>query len=408
MSAISQRRLNLRQGFAKAVFGRPVAILLAIVATVLLLPQIFSHDGAPAPLAMESIPAVSPTPLLERETISIVPEAGILHAPSLVDLGNGELLSVWYQGSREGGRDVSLYTSRFTGRRWGPATRVTDANAAGAELGRYVKTIGNAVLLTRPQGELWLVYVSVSIGGWSGSSLNLKRSADGGRTWSKAKRLVTSPFFNLSTLVKGRPMMLTDGSPVIPAYHEMIAHLPELLILNDAGQVTDKIRMGTAAGRVAIQPTLAILPKNEVVALLRPSGAAPRIFESRSSDGGRSWSVPLATDLPNPGGPVGLLPLEGRGLMLVFNNDPKRENNLTLAVSEDGGSTWTNLAILDETKPDEKKGLTYPFLMQSSDGTYHLVYVQPSAGAIRHIRFNDAWVHSLLDEARPPKADDGF
>lgn len=337
----------------------------------------------------------------------MVPEAGILHAPSLVDLGNGELLSVWYQGSREGRRDVSLYTSRFTSGRWEPATRVTDAAATGAELGRYVNTIGNAVLLTRPHGELWLVYVSVSIGGWSGSSLNLKQSEDGGRTWSKARRLVTSPFFNLSTLVKGRPMVLTDGSPAIPAYHEMIAHLPELLILNGAGQVTDKIRMGAAAGRLAIQPTLAVLPDNKVVALLRPTGDTPRIFESRSSDGGNSWSVPRATDLPNPGGPVGLVPLDGQNLVLVFNNDPKKEQDLTLAVSADAGATWTILAVLDQLKPGDKKALTYPFLTRSNDGTYHLVYAHSGARAIRHIRFNDAWVHALLDEAARPKAGDG-
>jgi predicted neuraminidase len=179
------------------------------------------------------------------------------------------------------------------------------------------------------------------------------------------------------------------------------------VLLNDAGQVTDKIRMGAAAERT-IQPALAVLPDDEVLALLRPTGATRRIFASRSRDGGNSWSEPRATDIPNPGGPVGLLPLEGRGLMLVFNNDPKKEKNLTLAVSADGGSTWTNLAVLDETKPDEKRGLTYPFLIRSSDGTYHLVYAQPGARAIRYIRFNDAWVHSLLDEARPPKAGDGF
>jgi predicted neuraminidase len=387
--------------------GRPAPILFAIVATALLLPAILSHRGPPAPLAVESTQAVSAPPLLERDTISMVPEAGILHAPSLVDLGNGELLSVWYQGSREGGGDVALYTSRFTGGRWETAVRVTDATATGAELGRYVKTIGNAVLLTRPQGQLWLVYVSVSIGGWSGSSLNLKQSEDGGRTWSKAKRLVTSPFFNLSTLVKGRPMVLADGSAAIPAYHEMIAQLPELLIMNDAGQITDKIRMGAAAGRVAIQPTLAVLQDNKAVALLRPTGATPRIFASLSSDGGRSWSVPRPTDVPNPGGPVGLVPLDARGLLLVFNNDPKKENDLTLSVSADGGSTWTKLAIVDKTKSGERRELTYPFLMRGSDGTYHLVYAVRGARAILHIRFNNAWVHSLLDQARTPQTGHG-
>jgi predicted neuraminidase len=393
------------------VSGRPVAILLAIAAAVLLLPGVFSHNRPQAPLATDPIPPISAPPLLERDAVSIATDAGILHAPALVDLGNGELVSVWYQGSREGGRDVGLYTARFTSGRWEPAMRLTDVATTGEELGRYVKTLGNAVLLPRPQGELWLVYVSVSIGGWSGSHLNLKRSEDGGRTWTKAKRLVTSPFFNLSTLVKGRPLVLTDGSPAIPAHHEMIAHMPELLILDSAGQVTDKIRIGAVAGRLAIQPTIAVLSQNEAVALLRPGGAKrrrlSRIFESRSSDGGRSWTVPRATDLPNPGGPVGLVPLDSRKLVLIFNNDPKEEKDLTLAFSADAGSTWTKLAVLDQLKPGEKGGLTYPFLTRGADGTYHLVYAQRGAHAIRHIRFNDAWVRSLLEETGLSKARDG-
>jgi predicted neuraminidase len=389
------------------MFSRPVAIVLAIAATVLLLPAVFFHHKPPVSLAVDPTRPVAAQPLLERYTVSTAPAAGILHAPAFVDLANGELLSVWYQGSREGAHDVGLYTARFASGRWEPAMRVTDARATGEELGRYVKTVGNAIFLTRPQGELWLVYVSVSIGGWSGSHLNMKRSKDGGRTWSKAERLVTSPFFNLSTLVKGRPLELMDGSPAIPAYHEMIADIPELLILNGAGQVTDKIRIGAAAGRLAIQPTVAVLSKNEAVALLRPKGAPPRIFESHSSDGGRSWSVPLATDLPNPGGPVGLVPLDSQRLVLVFNNDPKAEKDLTLAVSADAGSTWIKLAILDQLKPGEKKSLTYPFLTRGSDGIYHLVYAHRGMHAIRHIRFNAAWVRSLLDGAGLANTSDG-
>jgi predicted neuraminidase len=387
--------------------SRPVAIVLAIAATVLLLPAVLFHHRPPVSLAIDPIRPVAAQPLLERYTVSTSPDAGVLHKPALVDLGNGELLSVWHQGSRGDGRAVGLYTARFTSGRWEPEMRVTDAAATGEELGRYVKKLGNAVFLMRPQGELWLVYVSVSIGGWSSSHLNLKRSKDGGRTWSKAERLVTSPFFNLSTLVKAPPLVLMDGSPAIPAYHEMIAQIPELLIFNGAGQVTDKIRIGAAAGRLAIQPTVAVLSKSEAVALLRPGGTTPRVFESRSSDGGRSWSVPRATDLPNPGGPVGLVPLDSRGLVLVFNNDPKKEKDLTLAVSADAGSTWTKLAILDQLKPGEKGALTYPFLTRGNDGIYHLVYAQFGAHAIRHIRFNAAWVRSLLDEAGLPKARDG-
>src|SRR5919106_3002675 len=226
-----------------ARFTAWIALLFSMTAAALLLLGTVSHGRPPIRFAYVAINDVSAPPLLQRYTVSTASHADMLHAPAIANLPNGELLAVWYQGSREGARDVSLYTARFSGERWQAPVQVTDARATGAELGRYIKTVGNAIFVTRPLGELWLVYVSVSFGGWSGSHLNLKRSKDGGHTWSDAERLVTSPFFNFSTLVKAPPLELVDGSPVIPAYHEMIADLPELLVLNEAGEVTDKIRI---------------------------------------------------------------------------------------------------------------------------------------------------------------------
>jgi predicted neuraminidase len=259
--------------------------------------------------------------------------------------------------------------------------------------------VGNAILLLRPQGEVWLVYVSVTIGGWSGSHLNLKRSRDGGRTWSQAERLVTSPFFNLSTLVRGNPLALTNGLPAIPAYHEFIANIPEIVMLNNAGRVIDKMRIGPSAGRLAIQPTIAVLSESAAVALMRPVGTIKRVYQSRSSDGGRSWTLPRPSELNNPGAPVGVLALDSESLLLVFNNDTKSEKNLTLAFSADAGLTWDNLILLDELGPHEKRGFEYPYLTTGSDGTYHVVYTHRSKNEVRHIQFNAAWVRSLLAAA---------
>jgi predicted neuraminidase len=176
------------------------------------------------------------------------------------------------------------------------------------------------------------------------------------------------------------------------------------LFFNEAGQVRDKIRMGAAVGRTAIQPAVAVLWNDEAVAMMRPRGAIRRIFETRSNNGGQNWSVPQATDLPNPGGPVGLVAANSRMLVLVFNNDPKKERDLTLAVSIDSGSTWTKLATLDELGAGEQAVLTYPFLIRSSDGSYHLVYADSGKHAIRHIQFNDAWLESMLKQARLKQA----
>ena len=54
--------------------------------------------------------------------------------------------------------------------------------SAQAELGRAIRKVGNAVLFPDQHGTVWLVYVTVTVGGWSGSALNVKSSRDGGRT----------------------------------------------------------------------------------------------------------------------------------------------------------------------------------------------------------------------------------
>ena len=50
------------------------------------------------------------------------------------------------------------------------------------ELGRYVKKVGNALLFSDGGERVSLLYVSIAFGGWSGSTLNLKTSADATRS----------------------------------------------------------------------------------------------------------------------------------------------------------------------------------------------------------------------------------
>jgi predicted neuraminidase len=115
--------------------------------------------------------------------------------------------------------------SVFDGAVWTPPSDVTDRRKTGRDQQRLVHTVGNPVVFRHPDGEYWLIYVTVSVGGWSGSALNLMRSADG-LIWGPSRRLVTSPFLNLSTLDKAPPLFRSDGLVALPAYHEMITTFP--------------------------------------------------------------------------------------------------------------------------------------------------------------------------------------
>ena len=149
----------------------------------------------------------------------------LAHVPSAIALRDGRLRAVWYEGSRELAPDVTIMTATYADGRWSTARAIIDARETARALGRYVRKLGNAVVYRDSRGNLVLIFASVSIGGWSGASLNLMRSADDGETWSVPRRLITSPLFDFSTLVRGPPVPMSDGSILIPAYDEFLQHL---------------------------------------------------------------------------------------------------------------------------------------------------------------------------------------
>ncbi|WP_206323709.1 exo-alpha-sialidase, partial [Pseudomonas viridiflava] len=95
--------------------------------------------------------------------------------------------------------------------------------------GKYIRKLGNPVIALAPDKRLWLFYVSVSVGGWAGSTVNAMVSSDMGANWSPPRQLVTSPFLNISTLVRAAPVFHADGSIGLPVYHEFLGKFAEYL-----------------------------------------------------------------------------------------------------------------------------------------------------------------------------------
>ncbi len=155
------------------------------------------------------------------------------HGSTVCALPSGDLLVVWYGGSREGAGDVALFTARLAAgmREWAPPQTAVDRALAASELERQVKKVGNAVIFPDQSGTLWMVYVSVTLGGWSGSALNVKTSVDEGRTWGVSRRLTLNPFLNLSSLVRNKPIHTSDGRIGLPVYHELALKFPQMLWL---------------------------------------------------------------------------------------------------------------------------------------------------------------------------------
>ena len=321
--------------------------------------------------------------------------AASVHSATAAEISGGRLRAFWYGGSREGAPDVAIYTSIYSlpQKDWSTERVVITREVAQKYLQRYVRKLGNPVVGRDQGGRLCLYFVSVSVGGWAGSAVNLMVSEDEGETWSPPRRLIASPFFNISTLVKGAPLLFSDGTMGLPVYHELLGKFGELLRLDSAGGVVLKTRLSW--GQSSLQPVIVPRSDKEAVGFMRYSGDRPnRILSVRTGDGGVHWSPPAKTALPNPNAAIASVLLAGGPLLLVFNDAEENRENLSLARSTDFGSTWRVAHRFEGDSGSTQAPVpeySYPWIMQDRAGDVHVLYTW-GRSRIKHVRFNRAWL----------------
>jgi len=327
----------------------------------------------------------------------LIPNAGqhSTHSVSTTVLPSGDLIAFWFAGSREGGKDVQIFQSYFPQKQqqWTEPQGILNVPQLGKDLGRYIGKIGNPLVFVDEKQRMWLFFVTVSYGGWAGSSLNLMFSEDLGQTWGQPKRLVTSPFINVSTLVRNPMYGLEDGSVVLPVYHEFIAQFPELLRVSAAGEVLSKTRMAGANG--GIQPSMVQGENHELYAFMRIGSHAleHQVLRLTSQDEGQHWSNLTTTELPNPNS-AQIVVKAGKKLWLwVGNHNSEDRTDLTLAISHDLKGKWQVIHQFEHGEHGE--AFSYPAMTQGKDGIWHLMYTYKRKN-IKHIRFNQAWLDKQI------------
>ena len=350
--------------------------------------------GGFAPPQTAGLAAPAATPRYEAQ---LLPNstAQSVHSATAAEISGGRLIAFWYGGSREGASDVSLYSSVYSLRQkeWSPERAVVTRESAQRQLQRSLRKLGNPVLGRDSKGRLCLYFVSVSVGGWAGSAVNLMVSEDEGETWSPPGRIVASPFFNISTLVKGAPLLFSDGTVGLPAYHELLGKFGELLRLDAEGHAIGKTRLSW--GQSSLQPVIVPRSEKEAVGFMRYSGDPPnRILVVRTADGGVHWSPPARTQLPNPNAAVASTLLSDGALLLAFNNAGENREDLSLALSKDFANTWRIVHRLEGDPGSAQAAVpeySYPWIMQDRAGDVHVLYTW-GRSRIKHVRFNRTWL----------------
>jgi predicted neuraminidase len=299
------------------------------------------------------------------------------HASTIAE-SNGRLVAAWFGGTKERHPDVGIWVSRYEEGRWTAPVEV--ANGVESPERRY--PTWNPVLYQLKAGPLLLFYkVGPSPSGWWGMMM---ASDDGGKTWSRPRRLpdgIIGP-------VKNKPVELSNGELLSPSSTEDKGWRVHFERTADSGKTWDRteaINDGEEFG--VIQPTV-FFHKNghkdghkdgrggeRLQALFRSRQG--RIIESWSEDNGRTWSKLRATSLPNPNSGIDGLTLKDGRHLLVYNHVlPKPEGSggrapLNVALSDDG-KIWKAALVLEPGPPTAE--YSYPAVIQTSDGLVHITY----------------------------------
>lgn len=296
---------------------------------------------------------------------------------------DGTIRAFWFGGSREGASDVAIWSAEWRAGEWKAPFLAVDRDEVARATRRYVRKLGNPVASVGEDGTLTLFVVSVSLGGWSGSSINRLELAEDGTTITSARRLVASPLLNLGTLVRGAAVEGRAGELLLPAYHETVKKFPLLLRIGRNGKVLT--RGGPAVRGDLFQPwLLATSDKGREIFLRRGEGAEAKIFYSRQmaedETGTGEWSDPVPIPVVNPNAGISALRLDEGSILLAANPEAESRETLVLLRAEEASGPWRVVFTVDtaEREADERDlkrvEYSYPWLMRDRAGNLHLFY----------------------------------
>ena len=320
------------------------------------------------------------SPVIKLQYLADKPPTLSSHASTIEETPQG-MAAAWFGGTAERAKDVVIWFSKKPQHQWLKPVEV----ARGTEdAGAPQYACWNPVLWQQPGGSLWLFYkVGPSPDTWWG---RVQESKDGGRTWSKSRRL---PDGQVGP-VRNKPVLLADGTLLCGASSEdagwrlhMEWSKPPFTEWHRTGALNTADQWG------AIQPTVLVWDGGRrIQSLVRTRQKV--IAEHWSSDQGRTWTPLAKTSLPNPNSGIDAVRLRDGRALLVYNPLAENRSVIGLAISSDGKS-WKHFADLESTQEPGKADLahnpgelSYPAVVQARDGKVHITYTWKRE-KIRHV-----------------------
>jgi predicted neuraminidase len=314
------------------------------------------------------------------------------HASTLVELKNGDILTAWFGGTKEGAPDVKIYGARLHNGSWSAPFELAHAEAVAC---------WNPVLFHTKDGRLWLYYkLGTRPSTWTGAR---KVSTDEGLTWSAAEPLPAG----ILGPIKDKPLVLPDGTIVSgssvengkwnvwierstdggahwsksgpitipdsadipdPAFLASTAHLEPANTDSDSKTHT-KLYPPAQETVGIIQPAVVAFDARHLLFYARSHSRSAKIAVSDSFDSGKTWSQARFIALPNPNSGIDAVRLQDSRTVLIFNNSSNARTPLNLAVSRDG----EHFKVF-KTLEDGPGQYSYPSIIQAANGDLLMTY----------------------------------
>lgn len=355
------------------------------------------------------------------------------HAANLLPLPDGNLLCTWFAGTQEGIADISIYLSRLEkgAQVWSRPVKLSE-DASRSEQ--------NPVLFLDPDNVLWLMYTAQKSGNQDTAIVRFRQSQDLGKSWGEIGTLLDQP----GTFIRQPVTVLANGDWLLPVFYcrtqpgeKWVGNNDDsaVKISSDKGKTWRDVAVPESTGCVHMNITQ--LHDGSLLALYR-SRWADFIYQSRSVDGGNTWTAPQPTELPNNNSSIQVTTLTNGHLALVFNklsaadaserraslydeiedeeDDARPEAQvetggrsafwgaprapMTLAISEDGGRTWPyqrNLetgdgyCMTNNSQQKLNREFSYPSIKQGLNGELHIAFTYYRQ-AIKYVCVDESWV----------------
>ena len=356
------------------------------------------------------------------------------HAAYLAPLPDGALVCAWFGGSLEGKSDISIYASILPdgAMRWGPARQLSFDLEQSEQ---------NPVIFAAPAGQLWLFHTAQPSGNQDQCRIRmvpLARSLDDPTGISAGEgRFLNLP---LGCFIRAPLVVRDDGTWMLPIFrcvprpgqrwngsHDVAA----VGVSRDAGETWALEEVPNSIGSVHMSPLR--LPDGSFAAFYRRR-QADFVHRSESRDGGRTWTAPEATEVPNNNSSIAAIRLERGDVAVICNpvsaatsadrrvslcdelaeDDARPDADpsggcvpvwgvprapVAVCLSSDGGRTFPETIIIEDgpgtcLSNDSTDGrnleMSYPWLIEGADGALHLAYTYHRR-AIKYVRLAPGW-----------------